>query len=153
MKEELINYETAKLAKEKGFTVETKYRYYNCMAYEEMQYGHGKYHDDELGYETIEEKLEWLRDSKPNRPVKEDFPAPTQSLLQKWLREVHKIDIYVIGYGFGYYSQLNNVSPGNQEEVKYVDRRWNMPPDYKNGEYKNYEEALERGLQEALKMI
>jgi len=79
---------------------------------------------------------------------------PTQTLLQKWLREIHKIDIYIIRYGFGYYAQLNNVPPANQGNVKYIDRRWNMPPkDENSGNLRIYEDALEVGLLEALKII
>lgn len=128
MKEQLIKFETAKLAKEKGFKVE-------CDDYYDIK-------GNSTSFEHHGEAL----------PYGVCF-KPTQSLLQRWLREVHKIDIYILGYGFGYYAQLNNVPPSNQGDVKYIDRRWNMPSEYKGGTFKTYEEALEKGLQEALKLI
>jgi len=71
--------------------------------------------------------------------------------VQKFLREEKKVDIYILGYGFGYYAQLNNVPPANQGEVKYVDRRWNMPPKGENsGNLRTYEEALEVGILKAI---
>lgn len=63
MKEEIISFETAKLAKEKGFNGETIY-YYDFMG------------DKCSGLIT-----NWNNSSGPI------YTAPTLSLLQKWLRE------------------------------------------------------------------
>tara|TARA_R110000772_G_C13065980_1_gene415812 strand:- start:98 stop:505 length:408 start_codon:yes stop_codon:yes gene_type:complete len=135
MKEELITFETAKLAKEKGFD-------WDCESYYKPN------------TKELPSNLNGKRSWNHVVPAKEYYSAPTQSLLQKWLRGEHKIDIYVLGYGFGYYAQLNNVPPANQSDVKYIDRRWNMPPEDENsGDLRTYEEALEKGLQEALKLI
>ncbi len=74
--------------------------------------------------------------------LSDDYSAPTQSLLQKWLREVHLISIKVDD--FTYNSKIRydvNVVPlGSQEDT---------PSEV----LKSYEEALEKGLQEALKLI
>jgi len=78
----------------------------------------------------------------------------TQSLLQKWLREVH--NIYVESYhdltsdgtkiqfytSWGFLQQKDK--NGNQNVNGWYD-------EYDN--WKTYEEALEKGLQEALKLI
>lgn len=129
MKEQLISLEVAILAQIKGFDekVNTYYDHYG---------------------------LHKLKNGKLfNMQYNDNVSAPTQGLLQKWLREIHKIDIYILGYGFVYYAQLNNVPPANQENVKYIDRRWNMPPQDKNsGNLNTYEDALEVALQEALKL-
>ena len=68
--------------------------------------------------------------------------APTQSLLQKWLREVHKISIKIDDYytnsrvRFDY----NICELGSQEDNPV-------------GIFETYEEALETGLYQALKQI
>jgi len=78
--------------------------------------------------------------------------APTQSLLQKWLREVHNWNIIVFNddgdIEFGnlrYNFELRNVTISfKKRNIK------NIVGTY---EFKTYEEALEKGLQEALKLI
>lgn len=112
MEEQLISFETAKLAKEKGFDIHCRF-----------------YYDEEM----------------LNVYENEDFPynswggslfAPTQSLLQKWLREIHNIDI-VLDHA---------VSTGWYYRVYFKNMNWSTP-------FKKYEEALEQGLLEALKLI
>ena len=61
------------------------------------------------------------------------YTALSQSLLQKWLREAHKIEIFVKkGYTYEWY--IHNTHLGDNI-------------------YTSYEEALEKGLQEALLLI
>jgi hypothetical protein len=62
---------------------------------------------------------------------------PTQSLLQRWLREVHNIDINMAKDSLDIYhcSVYNNLTVCNPLFSR------------------QYEEALEKGLQEALKLI
>jgi hypothetical protein len=80
MKEELINIETSKLAKEKGFDIPTAWHY------------HPKY-----GLHTAF----WEEGGKDNSNYNSDdwasgyYSAPTQSLLQKWIREKHGIHICI----------------------------------------------------------
>ena len=63
---------------------------------------------------------------------------PTQSLLQRWLREVHSINVLIKqGYGWEWY-----ITKHNGIATKLHD-----------GTYNFYEEALEAGLLEALKLI
>ena len=103
MEESLIKFETAKLAKEKGFDV---FRHMTNNGVYDKKGVVGYVHVYDSRYHIL---------------------APTQSLLQKWLRERHKIDIF-IGHGY-----INNM----QYDTKY----------------KTYEQALEAGLIEALKLI
>lgn len=56
-------------------------------------------------------------------------------LLQKWLREVHKINVYCIPSDFEEGAWYNNIASHNPVFIG------------------TYEEALEIGLQEALKLI
>jgi hypothetical protein len=71
----------------------------------------------------------------------EERYRPTQSLLQKWLREVHKIVVLVERLE----SQLD------ESENKYYPVIWRGKDTV--GYFDNYEDALEIGLQEGLKLI
>lgn len=114
MEDQLISFEAAKLAKEKGFDIHCRFHY-----------------DKENG----------------NLYENEDFPynswngslfAPTQSLLQKWLREKHKLFVYVLDD-----DRIN----------KYYWGVSNLFSSSENPDFNTYEEALEVGLQQALKFI
>jgi hypothetical protein len=107
MTDQLISFETARLAKEKGFKEQTV----------QMYNDKGK-----LAFWTECTIL-----------------APTQSLLQRWLREEHGIDICILPYAgpeisYGYIIYIDD------KEIRKVEP-W------------SYEKALEQGLQEALKLI
>lgn len=133
MKEQLINFETAKLAKEKRFDVEfiedvnaqiydsnkelTKYNYYMyCFSLEELE----EYEDEIL------------------------YLAPAQSFLQKWLREEHNIHININTFYF-----IDIKKFGYEiEDIVYDDGALIL-----SGTQGKYEEALEKGLYEALKLI
>ena len=70
--------------------------------------------------------------------------APTQSLLQKWLREVHGIFIYILPdvdgqWGYGIMLKDVNHTQSNRFELDEI--------------IGTYEEALESGLQKALELI
>ena len=116
MENEVISYKTAKLAHEKGYEGVLAsifgYSYYN--------------HKGELNGCILES----IKDSN-----KKSIPAPTQSLLQRWLREKHNIHITI------WFNELTE---------KY---RIDIPEDISEVEYKTYEEALEYTLYEALKLI
>ena len=143
MEEELISFETAKLAKEKGFG-EKVYREYDKSGYLRCT---SKSADVVLGpYDELLKSTE--------------YPAPTQSLLQRWLREVHNCFIDILPHRDG---DSKNKQWKNKEDVF-----WTVEVDYygKNFEIKltnnadftqhfnkSYEEALEIGLYQALKLI
>lgn len=118
MQEKLVTFETAKLAKEVGFSIKDNYLY---KWYDEL----GKLH--QWMYLQTDESVE--------------FVAPTQSLLQKWLREVHGIHIAILP---------KTLLPSN--EIKYYCFKGRLKRDFKDL-YNTYEEALEARLQEALKLI
>jgi hypothetical protein len=129
MKEELITFETAKLAKEKGFT-------------------RGKYNFD--FYKPDGNVLHMIDFS--SEFVKFCIPYSTQSLLQKWLREVHGINIFMTfkpnikKWDFIPYF----MSMDGKEYIKYNSEYTKI---YNERRFDTYEEALETGLQEALKLI
>lgn len=130
MKEQLIGYGTAKLAKEKGFN--------------------------------------WLDNSDYIWAVKDGVPelvlndmrtiiydhliiTTTQSLLQKWLREEHNIEIDISARYNERIDLEYSVSVFDSYETaldKVMDQI-----EGRRQHYNTYEEALEEGLQEALELI
>lgn len=121
MEEQLISFEVAKLAKEKGFDI------------------HCRNHFTDIGecYENID---------FPYNSCTESLFAPTQSLLQKWLREVHGIHIKVESLEslmfpktFLWYFDV----------VNFYNNKLLI---YNNG-HNTYEQALEVALKQALKLI
>ena len=130
MKEQLINFETAKLAKEKGVKLDI-----NGLYWEDGSYDSG---ENALVYEEFQDVMS----------------APTQSLLQKWLREFHNIIVTSKPY-------QDDVSNETDEDIEFQ-TLWeneivNVKDSYNtfsdNTFHHSYEEALEVGLQEALKLI
>jgi len=79
-------------------------------------------------------------------PFKTIPNVPTQSLLQRWLREVHKIEIDIRPC-FTCYDIDVWKNKGYDDEKDLDDDR-----DYK-GTFNTYESALEQGLYEALKLV
>lgn len=123
MNEQLISFETAKLAKEKGFKLGSGWQIRSLFNIK----------DGETFCEKTIETPEYACE------------RCTQSLLQKWLREVHNFHITInVGLPHNqfimYYS--NVIKFGKHHKSKF-----------KSEFYKTYEDALEKGLQEALKLI
>ena len=126
MEDTRVTFETAKLAKEKGFFQETnrlEIPYYNYK---------GEFKGDVSDWRV----RKYIRGEDTLNV--EFVSAPTQSLLAKWLREKHNIhliaykNINIDGYDWCYITTdgITNINS-----------------------YKTYEEAYEIGLQEALKLI
>ena len=130
MEDTRVTFETAKLAKEKGFFQETnrlEIPYYNYK---------GAFKGDVSDWRI----RKYIRGE--NTSDIEFVSAPTQSLLVKWLREEHNIIVLVDYEGIdGYYYKFYSYKEGNK----------NYDASDKN--YNTYEEALEAGIQEALKLI
>lgn len=124
MKEPIISFETAKLAFEKGYPVFNNYsksNFYNRRTKNLIYFGR-------TGHQTKEHL----------------YGAPTQSLLQKWLREIHKLHIIInpyqnefLDYTLTVLTQHERAMGGFEEEGSYI----------------TYERALEKGLQGALKIL
>ena len=119
MKEQLINFSTAKLAKKKGFNWKTMYHY--C----------GRKVISGGGYETSENSYRHTT----------LIDAPTQSFLQKWLREERDITIEISfdTITFGY--RIFNPFKSSDYFSKWIFKTF------------TYEEALEEGLLAGLKLI
>jgi hypothetical protein len=130
MKEQLITFQTAKLAKEKGFDEIVDYIYMTN-------------HTTEVLFENIND----LKHSDGNNPF---VSAPTQSLLQKWLRDEHNIHIDIHAAQIAWNNKCSYLRSVFKIKGKHVSNEY---VSYRVKEVKTYEEALEEGLQEALKLI
>jgi len=143
MKESLISFDTSKLAYEMGYTRETvgisftstRRNYYTSD---------GILNGDCTGF--IQDILKYGREKARIDHIL--YPATSQSLLQKWLREEHKIFVTVSTpryYEFGNYTcsvRKENFDYGIEPlagEDKTI--------------FSTYEEALEEGLIGALRLI
>lgn len=131
MKEQLIDFETAKLAKELGFDEPVYEAYYATK--------------NELS-EVI--KRECWSGCIVNSYDEAYLAAPTQSLLQKWLRDDYDIRVLVeIGsHDFTYFIYSYGKRIFLESEVDNIFR---LKHEF-NG---TYEEALEVGLKEALQIL
>lgn len=122
MEEQLVTFKTAKLAKEKGF----------------KEYTIEAYYDGELSLSSCYD----LQEPRKHTPQNETY-APTQSLLQRWLREVK--DIHIVVYIFKPEDKnkyccdiVSDIFEENLEDDQSFD---------------TYEEALEQALYQALELI
>lgn len=118
MEEQLVTFETAKLAKEKGFNISCDARWWIEPASDWKLSKQGVIKCDNSG---------------------DSISAPTQPLLQKWLREVHRVEIAVQWFDNCY--------------IKAVAKKPFKANTYRVEGFQSYEEALETGLQEALKLV
>ena len=130
IKETVVRYDTAKLAVSLGF--EDTIGVFKGKSYYNQE---GELNGD-VTYEL------------KNKESK-SIPAPTQSLLQKWLRDEHKIHIFISFHpnikkfsAEAYSMELN----GSQ----YLEKCKNI---YNINKYNTYEEALEDGLINGLDQI
>lgn len=119
MQNELITFETAKLAREKGLNVECT----GLFLY-----------DGTSGY------YKFPVNTNSHKLTQEPYSRPTQSLLQRWLREVHKIDL-----------DSGTTFSKRYSFTVYIGQ--NPEPEFITEDFDTYEEALEQALQQSLKLI
>lgn len=148
MKEQLIEFKTAKLAKKKGFD--------ECVTYIHTEENTTTDYYTKGSKKIIQFKnnrLFWNNMDFDNNYMIDYYSAPTQSFLQKWLREKHNICVEISlnfavenesEYGYGV-SIMKNIDDFNKI-------RW-LGLDITGIWYSTYEQALEIGLYEALKLI
>lgn len=136
MYEQRISFETSKLAKERGFDWLTHTAF------------NQKGNECAKAYEPIGTNGDSSYECNWNR-FDEYFSSPAQSLLQKWLREKHNIDVEVIVYTRPHYCVTVVNTYGGIIDV------YNSTPIYEEHPraFEKYEEALEVGLQMALRLV
>lgn len=140
MSDQPITFETAKLAYEKGYRQLTA-NWYNpngvLIPYQLELTG-----DEELEAVTIKDIYDF---NELCGFYKDHLQAPTQSALQKWLRDVHNIDAWVSPYmGDPSAKGYGGCIVKDKKSVTLCDD--NLDRD-------THEESLEATLQESLKLI
>lgn len=145
MKEKIIDFITAKLAKEKGFDWDMGWNefYYDTLNGNKLIHGSSKHYPNELNHENYGEKTE--NQIKYDKWELQLIKAPTQSLLQKWLRDVCEISVTI--YNLGDLYDYDMCSVGDRGVLDFetvaIDSVY----------FDTYEDALEKGLQGALNLI
>lgn len=124
--DEIITYEVAKLAKEKGFPQDV---FGTCEMKSSCYLEDERFYKDGCIY-----------------PIENAYTAPTQSLLQRWLREIHAIDIDI-------YPIFPDGEPYKREYgcQVYAVGKSNKP--FRIGYAKTYENMLESALKYALENL
>lgn len=133
MKEQLVSLKTARLAKKQGFKERCHY-----------------FFNEGSGWKIQEDYM--LRQDKT-------IEAPSQSLLQKWLREEKDILVEVT-----FSNRLSRKLYEAAHKKPSLNFSWKIYTSIKDSEhifnefwsddtFETYEEALEEGLQKALKMV
>jgi hypothetical protein len=151
MQEQLITFETAKLAKEKNFEIGVNQSY--IIYKESYNYDDDPNHRESYKVNDVEINSHYhvnnYKGIDLSNELYEAYSAPTQSLLQKWLREVHGIITQV---ECNYWDEINGWN--TYSVTVFIPNSGNVLEDNETFSfYKTYEEALEVGLQEALKLI
>ena len=137
MEEQLISFTTAKLAKEKGFNEKCNNTYmYGGSSYKTTPY----YFEEKASNSEIESQ---------------SYSAPTQSLLQKWIRKNHKINVesnYLpnIQKYRALFVPMNIIPKTYKSASKHYAA---VKPYLDTTNYDSYEEALEAGIIKALELI
>ena len=125
MDEQLVSNETSKLAKDKGFDLKSLFIYYSDNRPDAGKLSKQSFKGNWNNYGDMYNS------------------APTQSLLQRWLREKHNTHIII--------------EPSLDSITNSVYYRWRgrlkMNPANIGDISDTYEEALENALQQALKLI
>lgn len=149
MTEELVTLETAKLLKKKGFNERTLFAYKN----------NGDLYQDpnriELSYNSlpVPELCENFHTCANFIPCNKCqiaihlISAPNQSFAQKWLRETKNLHITIYNSACGYGYEISKADNGTH----IASSTYKGTND--GGEWDTYEEALDNGIQEALKLI
>lgn len=136
MKEELVSFETAKLADEKEFNEWCN----NLYEYAKVDIKSKEKRDCYKKGTVVLSFLNYSNSLKESGKYWYICAAPTQSLLQRWLREKHNIIVEPTYNQIYNYFELE-VFELNQKSIS------------KNKVYSSYEQALEAGLLEGLKLI
>ena len=138
MKEQLVSFETAKLAKGKGFDEYTDYIFITHHSHPVKTHHKDKNSDNNEVYSDGCWEQEYFVCS-----------APSQSLLQKWLRDEHNIDVWAQPFVV----ERSNGDPYIADE-SYSYFLFKDGVFIDDGvDYLDFEDALESGLYEALKLI
>ena len=133
MEQQRISFETAKLAKEKGLDI-------SC----------DEIYDHKGNLITVYADGYFVKDNRW-------YLAPPQSVLQTWLREEYDI-VVLVELRYKTISSRHRISKHDGYDVCISKYQRDLTTDAYDSDtayfnFKSYEDALEKGLQEALKLI
>jgi hypothetical protein len=142
IKDEIVTLPTAKLLKEKKFNIGVHESYTEYLK---------THKSDNPSFRMKKGEVEldnsfYFINNHPSCDISNKnyiiYAAPTQSLAVRWLREVHDIFVFV-----------NYRSFGVEECNGWYYHIGKSPDHYSSNQFKTYEEAMEAGLYEGLKLI
>lgn len=126
MKEKLIEFNTAKLLKEKGFDIRTDNVFLQYIFVDITS-------RDNINYDSCKD-------------LKGVYFQPSQSLAQKWIREVHEIHIEIRNYIEYKYKIIYLTPTFNKRGTQILSVTGSKY-------YNNYEDCMEQALIESLTLI
>ena len=142
MKEEKVSLKTAKIIKEKGFDIGVNHFYTEYLKTRKS---------DNPSFRMTKGEVELESGYFINNHTLSDlsninyinYAAPTQSMVQKWLREKYNIDV----------SSLPKRRQTDNKKIYIYSLHENGGESKISEGYLTHEEAFEIGLQEALKLV
>jgi hypothetical protein len=158
MMDEVVNIETAKLARHKGFDLMCDASYVEYLKTQEHDNPSLRYSDGDIEFLSNP----YMNGAMKDRKNYKQYAAPTQTKLSRWLREVKNLDI-----GIASYQEVDRVG-GGESRRKYtamvsdwneiisthdgtglqMPMHWHLDAD--QWELDSWEVAMELGLQTAL---
>ncbi len=145
-KDTIVKFETAKLANQKGYINNRR-----------LLYRDGNYYNykGELNGDTLDEIKDILKYKRDPEHIRYDkyntISAPTQSLLNKWLRSFHNIEI--VTYPIESFKNGIEVEDLNPEYSYYITIKGIKQFTTKDKVFESYDDALEDGLLNGLNYI
>lgn len=124
-KEDYVSFEVAKLLKKKCFI------YYTLYYYEK---------NGSIGMMTLAAQSQMRKHGY----MKDTYPRPTLYEAQKWLIKEHNLFVFISNNEYGFYWGLNRADDGQHVPINGIQE---------TGGHNTYEEALNEGILEALKLI
>lgn len=145
MTEKLISFEVAKLAKEKGFQLGNRKSY--CHYHKTFTYDGDPNHPESHRKNDVKLNYDFYTVNNAGTPLDISnkhytiYEAPTQSLLQKFIRETRGVHIEIHRNASGYYWSMCKADGG-------TDLGWSDHSGPNNGGvWDSFEDALENALQ------
>lgn len=151
IQEQYVSYEVAKLLKEKGFQINPKLDYWKIGSDGTM------YFMSSIGAYTSDKNNKYAY----YRPA-DSYPAPTQQMAMRWLREAYKIHLDIgitstedpINYPPKYYVYVDSISTG-ESLIQYGSVANDLTISNGNGPklFSTYEDACEAAIKYCLKNL
>jgi hypothetical protein len=139
----LVSLQTAKLLKEHGFDIPT-HGYFGKHRYDK-EYREFIGYNDEYWGDNYE--YDWNTNGEPFKPFSKDcISRPTLEVVSRWLRVQHDVDLVVAPH-------FDEVAHEKYEKFYKVTIIANSRPDTTFIEFKDYDECLEFGINEVLKLF